>query len=188
MTDKSNPDALVRAAAYLRMSTESQNYSLEHQEAAIAAYALARGFQVVATYTDGGISGLTLRRREGLKRLLRDVLVGSAGFSAILTYDVSRWGRFQDVDESAHYEFLCRQAGVQVAYCAEVFENDGSMVATLLKTMKRAMAAEKSRDLSDTVARSDMRKQGRAAVERVSIVLREMSSKRWCLVHLRHSC
>jgi hypothetical protein len=23
-------------------------------------------------------------------------------------YDVSRWGRFQDPDEAAHYEFLCK--------------------------------------------------------------------------------
>jgi DNA invertase Pin-like site-specific DNA recombinase len=143
---------LRKVAQYLRMSTESQNYSLEHQQAAIGAYALARGLSVVRTYTDGGTSGLTLKRRNGLKQLLADVLSGGADYDAILTYDVSRWGRFQDVDESAHYEFICRQAGVQVEYCAEVFENDGSMVATLLKTMKRAMAAEKSRDLSDTVS------------------------------------
>ncbi len=147
----------VRAAAYLRMSTESQNYSLEHQEAAIAAYALARGFQVVSTYADGGISGLTLQKREGLKRLLADVLRGAADFSAILTYDVSRWGRFQDIDESAHYEFLCRSAGVHIEYCAEAFDNDGSMVATLLKSIKRVMAAEKSRDLSETITHTKRR-------------------------------
>jgi DNA invertase Pin-like site-specific DNA recombinase len=37
----------------------------------------------------------------------------------VLVYDVSRWGRFQDIDESAHYEFVCKQAGIKVAYCAE---------------------------------------------------------------------
>jgi hypothetical protein len=31
----------------------------------------------------------------------------------------SRWGRFQDADESAHYEFLCKSAGIPVHYCAE---------------------------------------------------------------------
>lgn len=40
-------------------------------------------------------------------------------------YDVSRGGRFQDTDESAHYEFLCRRAEIAVPYCAEQFENDG---------------------------------------------------------------
>jgi hypothetical protein len=34
----------------------------------------------------------------------------------ILVLDVSRWGRFQDIDESAYYEFLCRRAGMQVGF------------------------------------------------------------------------
>ena len=38
---------------------------------------------------------------------------------AILVYYVSRWGSFQDTDESAHYEFACKSAGVPVHYCAE---------------------------------------------------------------------
>ena len=45
----------------------------------------------------------------------------------ILVYDVSRWGRIQDADESAHYEYICRSAGFHGAYCAEQFENDGDM-------------------------------------------------------------
>jgi DNA invertase Pin-like site-specific DNA recombinase len=60
---------------------------------------------------------------------------------------VSRWGRFQDADESAYYEYICRRAGIQVAYCAEQFENDGSPVSTIVKGVKRAMAGEYSREL-----------------------------------------
>jgi len=60
----------------------------------------------------------------------------------ILVYDVSRWGRFQDADESAYYEYRCRRAGIQVVYCAEQFENDGSPVSTIVKGVKRAMAGE----------------------------------------------
>jgi len=66
----------------------------------------------------------------------------------ILVYDVSRWGRFQDVDESAYYEFICRRSGIAVHYCAEQFTNDGSPFATLVKGWRRAMAGEYSRDLS----------------------------------------
>jgi len=61
---------------------------------------------------------------------------------------VSRWGRFQDVDEAAHYEFVCRQAGIHIEYCAEQFDNDGNPMGALLKSMKRIMAAEFSRELS----------------------------------------
>ena len=44
--------------------------------------------------------------------LITDVRLGRADFDHILVYDVSRWGRFQDVDESAYYEFMCKEAGV----------------------------------------------------------------------------
>lgn len=147
----------ARAAQYLRMSTEHQRYSTEHQAAAIGAYAFERGLEIVRTYRDDGISGLNLRKRHGLQALLADVIGGRADFNLILVYDVSRWGRFQDVDESAHYEFICRQAGVPVAYCAEAFENDGSMTATLVKYLKRAMAAEYSRELSSKVSLAQRR-------------------------------
>jgi DNA invertase Pin-like site-specific DNA recombinase len=140
-----------RAAQYLRMSTEHQRYSPEFQAAAIAAYALAHGFEVVRTYSDYGVSGLRLQNRKGLQMLLADAVGGAADYDVILVYDVSRWGRFQNPDQSAHYEFLCAEAGIPVEYCAELFDNDGSLAATLMKGLKRAMAAEYSRDLSAKV-------------------------------------
>src|SRR6202167_4844823 len=100
-------DQLIPAAQYLRMSTEHQQYSTENQSSAIQKYAESHNFKVVHTYSDTARSGLVLRRRTGLQQLLKDVVGGTSGFHAILVYDVSRWGRFQDTDESAHYEFLC---------------------------------------------------------------------------------
>src|SRR6202040_1444136 len=41
-----------------------------------------------------------------------------------------------------------KRADVRVHYCAEQFENDGSLPSSLLKTMKRTMAGEYSRELS----------------------------------------
>ncbi|WP_334164727.1 recombinase family protein [Phenylobacterium sp.] len=145
-------EAVMRAASYLRMSTEHQNYSLANQADAIAAHAAARGYVLVRTYADQGISGLSLRGRAGLKRLLADVVGGRADYGVVLVYDVSRWGRFQDPDQSAHYEFLCREAGVGVEYVAEPFVNDGALASTLVKHLKRAMAAEFSRELSTRVS------------------------------------
>jgi hypothetical protein len=55
------------------------------------------------------------------------------------------------VDESAHYEFICKQAGIKVAYCAEQFDNDGSLISHIMKNIKRVMAAEFSRELSAKV-------------------------------------
>jgi len=143
--------AMSRAAQYVRMSTERQQYSIQNQAAAIAAYAHAHNLTIVRTYRDEGESGLRIKNRAGLSRLIEDVQGGNADFGHILVYDISRWGRFQDMDESAHYEFICRQAGVKVAYCAEQFDNDGSMLSSIVKNLKRVMAAEYSRDLSTKV-------------------------------------
>lgn len=134
------------AAQYLRKSTEHQQYSLENQSAAIQKYAESQGFEVVRTYSDPARRGLVLKHRPGLQQLLQDV-VGTPSYRAILVYDVSRWGRFQDTDESAHYEFLCKSAGAPVHYCAETFANDGTLPSLIMKTLKRTMAAEFSREL-----------------------------------------
>lgn len=146
-----------RAALYVRASTEHQNYSTDHQESALREYAEQHDFEVIAVYRDEGRSGLTLDGRNGLLRLLEEVQSGQAAYAAVLVYDVSRWGRFQDVDESAYYEYACRRAGIIVSYCAEPFTNDGSPLATLLKGLKRAMAAEYSRELSAKVFRAQCR-------------------------------
>jgi len=138
---------LIPAAQYVRMSSEHQRYSLDNQQLAIQAYADLHGFCIVQTYTDGAKTGVVLKRRSGLRQLLQDVVSGNPGYKAILVYDVSRWGRFQDADESAHYEFLCKSAGVPVHYCGEVFVNDGSVPNALLKALKRTMAGEYSREL-----------------------------------------
>ncbi len=139
------------AAIYLRVSTENQNYSTQHQRAAIVTYAASHSLHIVAEYIDEGKSGLDIRRRSGLTDLMADVQSGTALFRTIVVYDVSRWGRFQDVDEAAYHEHTCRRAGIKVVYCAEQFQNDGSPLSSLLKGIKRTMAAEYSRELSEKV-------------------------------------
>jgi DNA invertase Pin-like site-specific DNA recombinase len=138
----------LRAAQYVRMSTDYQRYSIQNQAAAIAAFAQQQNLTIVRTYVDEGRSGLGIKGRAGLIELIDDVRSGQTDFEHILVYDVSRWGRFQDVDESAHYEFVCKEKGIKVTYCAEQFDNDGSLLSSIVKNIKRVMAAEYSRELS----------------------------------------
>lgn len=152
--------AAVPVAQYLRMSTERQEYSIPNQTQAIATYAYKHGFTVVETYSDPASSGVLFRRRKGLQKLIRDIVQGQARFRAVLVYDVSRWGRFQDTDESAHYEYLCKSAGVRVHYCAESFSNDDSLPSSILKSLKRAMAGEYSRELGEKVFAGQQRGAG----------------------------
>ncbi len=147
----------MRAAQYVRMSTEHQQYSTENQADVIREYAAKRGMTLVRTFEDSGKSGLRIEGRDSLRQLIEVVQTGQADFEAILVYDVSRWGRFQDADESAYYEYICKRAGILVHYCAEQFENDGSPVATIVKGVKRAMAGEYSRELSTKVFKGQCR-------------------------------
>ena len=139
---------------------------------------------IVRTYTDAGKSGLRIEGRDALRQLIDDVEHGSVDFRAILVYDVSRWGRFQDADESAYYEYICRRAKIEVHYCAEQFENDGSPISTIVKGVKRAMAGEYSRELSAKVFIGQCRlielgfRQGGAAGYGLRRMLRDVNGER----------
>ena len=112
---------VIPAAAYVRMSTEHQQYSTSNQMDVIREYAKRRGMTIIQEYSDAGKSGLSIQGRDSLSQMIQDVQNSVAGYSAILVYDVSRWGRFQDADESAYYEYICRRAGITVHYCAKQF-------------------------------------------------------------------
>lgn len=139
-----------KAAMYLRMSDPRQECSTEIQEKIIRTYAEKNNIEIICTYSDEGKSGVVATGRHSFQKLMADVENKEAAlsFSLLLVYDVSRWGRFQRTDESAHYEHMCRLAGMDVHYVAEQFKNDGSPIPELIKTVKRTMAAEYSRELS----------------------------------------
>jgi DNA invertase Pin-like site-specific DNA recombinase len=110
--DGSGKPAEFRAAQYVRMSTEHQQYSTHNQADKIKEYADQRGIRIIKTYADEGKSGLSIGGRAALQQLIADVEMGATGFNIILVYDVSRWGRFQDADESAYYvaaKFMLRE-------------------------------------------------------------------------------
>jgi DNA invertase Pin-like site-specific DNA recombinase len=146
-----NSPIISRAAEYVRMSTEHQQYSTDNQHHRIQEYASHHNIEIVKTYADEGKSGLRIDGRKAFQQLIDDVQHGRVDFETILVYDVSRWGRFQDADESAYYEYICKRAGINVIYCAEQFENDGSPISTIVKGVKKAMAGEYSRELSTKV-------------------------------------
>ena len=140
-----------KAAMYVRMSTDHQKYSTENQADKIREYADTHNIEIIKTFTDSGKSGLKIEGRDSLREMITEVESGNAGYDTILVLDVTRWGRFQDADESAYYEYICKRAGVNVCYVAEQFDNDGSPVSTIVKGVKRAMAGEYSRELSSKV-------------------------------------
>ncbi len=79
-----------RAALYLRVSTDRQ--TVENQQRALAAVAVHRGWEVVATYSDKGISGMKGRKdRPEFDRMLGDA--GRAKFDIVMAFALDRVGR-----------------------------------------------------------------------------------------------
>jgi DNA invertase Pin-like site-specific DNA recombinase len=142
---------------YMRMSTNNQQYSLVNQANALFAYAEKHNIAISQIYSDAAKSGLTFEGRKGLQALIRDVQTPERRFEVVLTCDVSRWGRFQNTDEAAYYEHICRCADVEVIYCEELLGDYTGPMSGILKNIKRAMAAEYSRELSAKVCQAHWR-------------------------------
>ncbi len=126
----------IRVAAYVRTARQEPHLA-RNQKDAIREYAKRHGMQIVKEYSDEGKSGVNIQARKSLARMIREVQNGQINYSAILLRDVSRWGRFQDADESAYYEYICRRAGVSVHYCDEDPESGGIVVSTIVKRLKK---------------------------------------------------
>ena len=82
------------AVAYIRMSTEHQEFSPDIQRRFIQKYAKEQGLILTREYLDEGRSGLSAEKRPQFLSLINFVQSGNADFSHILVYDISRWGRF----------------------------------------------------------------------------------------------
>ncbi len=139
---------LIPAAQYLRASSAAQDYSTQVQDLGNRAFADQNGMVIVKTYVDEARSGITLERRLDMQQLMIDVQGKARGFEVLLVRDVARWGRFQDVDEAAYWEFHCKRHGVRVIYVAEPFGDSISLISGIHKYMKRVAAAEYSYDLA----------------------------------------
>src|SRR6202162_2461902 len=79
-----------RAALYVRVSTDRQ--TVENQVAALTRVAEARGWQIVETFSDAGISGAKGRKdRPGLDQMLKDAQRGK--FDVVMAWAIDRIGR-----------------------------------------------------------------------------------------------
>jgi DNA invertase Pin-like site-specific DNA recombinase len=78
------------AALYVRVSTDRQ--TVENQIAKLTDIAKARGWQIVATFNDAGISGAKGRKdRPGLDAMLKEAQRGA--FDVVMAWSIDRVGR-----------------------------------------------------------------------------------------------
>lgn len=152
MASENDKNHKVRVAQYLRMSTDHQQYSLHNQSEYIKDYAEKNNMEIAYTYDDAGKSGVSIIGRHSLQQLLSDVEQKKIDIQAVLFYDVSRFGRFQNSDEAAYYSFLFERNGVDLIYCSEpIPTKDFPLESSVILNIKRSSAAYHRRNLSEKV-------------------------------------
>jgi DNA invertase Pin-like site-specific DNA recombinase len=72
-------------------------------------------------------------------------------FEYVLCLDVSRWGRFQDIDLSAQFSAICKKNGKQVIYTTIGKPREDDPLYPVYVQFERFRAAQYSRELSDKV-------------------------------------
>lgn len=142
------------AIAYYRHSAEDkQENSIKIQQGHVYDFANKFKIDIIHEELDEGKSGL-LANRPGFERLFSEWIENpkAPNFNYVLVYDVSRWGRFQDPDQSGYYEYLCTKHGKEVIYVSRGFtEPTNQLISSLETSIQRYMAAEYSRQLSEKV-------------------------------------
>lgn len=146
--------SLKRGIAYYRHSAEDkQENSVAIQREHAEKFARENGIEIIHEEADEGKSGLSANR-AGFQRILTEWVFNDSApsFDYILVYDVSRWGRFQNPDESAMYEYQCTKRGKKILFIDKGMpREDQALINHLQTSIERYMAADYSRQLSNKV-------------------------------------
>ena len=138
-----------RVAAYARVSTDlaEQLTSYEAQIRYYTEYIKSRPeWEFVKVYTDEGISGTSIARRDGFQEMMNDALSGK--IDLILTKSVSRFAR-NTVDSLTCVREL-KANGVEIYFEKEsiwTFDSKGELLITIMSSL----AQEESRSISENV-------------------------------------
>ena len=142
-----------KAIGYFRHSADGrQEHSIPIQKEKVFGFADNSQIEIIDTFEDAGVSGLTPDRPQ-FKAMMNRVHV-DLSFDLILVYDRTRWGRFQDRDLARRLIAECEKCGKQVH-----FTSDGpippfgehSIADTVIDMFGHDMASGYSAQLSDKV-------------------------------------
>ncbi|MFO0915214.1 MAG: recombinase family protein [Pirellulales bacterium] len=148
-----SPTPKFRAVAYYRHSAQDrQENSIPIQRDQVREWAEKNGVEIIQEFSDAGKSGLTSEGRPAFNELM-DWVKQRKDFSYILCLDVSRWGRFQDIDLSAQFSAECKKHGKQVIYTTIGKPREDDPLYPVYVQFERFRAAQYSRELSDKVWR-----------------------------------
>lgn len=139
----------IKVAAYCRVSTdmEDQLHSLSAQIKYFTEYISGHiGWELIEVYYDEGITGTSVKKRDGFNRMIEDCESGK--INLILTKEVSRFAR-NTVDT------LCFTRKLSALGIGVIFMNDGidtrDKDGELRLTIMASIAQEESRKVSERV-------------------------------------
>ncbi len=116
-TDQDDAPVKVRAVAYYRHSAQDrQENSIPIQRDQVCEWAEHHGVEIIKEFADAGKSGLDAEGRPEFTAMMNDWVKQKHDFDYVLCLDVSRWGRFPDIDVSGKYSNQCTEHGKQVIY------------------------------------------------------------------------
>ena len=144
-------DLHLKAAIYIRMSTDLQTESPENQEREIRAFAAKYTIEIVKIYADLGVSGITAEGREQFLALVDDVEQGYNEYNLVLYLDESRWGRFVNSREAEYYRMRLERKNVTCHSCDKPLKLNSDVVDQILTILKDASASDYSHQLSQKV-------------------------------------
>ena len=143
---------VARAIAYYRHSAQDrQEYSIPLQREKVKRFADANGIQIIKEFPDYGVSGLSSKGRDKFLEMLEYVAESKEDFQYVLVFDMSRWGRFQNLILSPYYIGFCQKYGKKVVFTSIGFQDDDDLASYLRLDVESYKAASYSRELSDNV-------------------------------------
>ena len=113
---KQSTEIRAKAVAYYRHSAEErQENSIPIQKEQVKKFAKEHGIEIIKEFQDAGKSGLSTEKRDGFNEMVEKV-ISDPDFQYVLTLNVSRWGRFQDIDLFPYYRRVCNQYGKDIVF------------------------------------------------------------------------
>jgi DNA invertase Pin-like site-specific DNA recombinase len=142
-----------RGVAYYRHSAKDrQENSVAIQQDLVQKWAKEHGVEIIHEFADRGKSGLTAEGRDGFNDMMENWVKKRNDFEFVLCLDVSRWGRFQDIDLSATYSAECKRHGKQVIYTTLGMPRPDDPLYPVYVQFERFRAAQFSKELRAKVS------------------------------------
>jgi len=133
--------ALIPAASYARISQKVERDKVADQHEQNERHAAARGYKIVARYTDDGISALGHKERPDFERMLRDV--ATAEWRVIVATEEERLAR--NIEEKLELHAACADAGAVWDTGRDGFVDPATDSGEFMSTIRAAVGRIESR-------------------------------------------